>query len=91
MRVQTLMEEELDPFSLMELLYSNGTLTNTEKDALEATAKRKQRVRLFISFLETKGETAFNSFCHALETCGYYEELTNALISEVQKIQSGDF
>ncbi|XP_071833180.1 uncharacterized protein [Apostichopus japonicus] len=89
MRVQTRMEEQLDPFSLMKVLTNNGTLTSTEVDALKATAKRKQRVRLFISFLETKEETAFNSFLCALDRCGYYEELANALKSEVKESQSG--
>ncbi|XP_071850019.1 interferon-induced very large GTPase 1-like [Apostichopus japonicus] len=89
MRVQSLMEEDFDPFSLMEILTSNGTLTSTEVDALKATAKRKQRVRLFMSFLETKEETAFNSFLLALEGCFYYEELAKALNSEVKGSQSG--
>ncbi|PIK42735.1 hypothetical protein BSL78_20407 [Apostichopus japonicus] len=89
MRVQSLMEEDFDPFSLIEILTSNGTLTSTEVDALKATAKRKQRVRLFISFLETKEETAFNSFLLALEGCFYYEELAKALNSEVKGSQSG--
>lgn len=77
-RNQVRLVNDLDPKDVLDVLLDDGILTENDYEQVKSGKSRKERCRILLALLPTRGPTAYGSFQRALKQ-GIYPHLAELL------------